>query len=96
MIAWPVTLSVLVTVPEKALDQLETRVIQAVQLLSSLQKEVRTLEEEIQKLRTSLEEVKKDNKLKNQVLKQFRNDRLRIQSRVEQALSKVIALEEPS
>jgi len=85
-----------VTVPEKALEQLETRVIQAVQLLSSLQKEVRTLEEKVQKLRTSLEEVKNDNKLKNQVIKQFRNDRLRIRSRVEQALRKVIALEEPS
>ncbi len=84
------------TVPEKALEQLETRVIQAVQLLSSLQKEVRTLEEKVQKLRTSLEEVKNDNKLKNQVIKQFRNDRLRIRSRVEQALRKVIALEEPS
>ncbi len=83
-------------VPEKALDQLETRVIQAVQLLSSLQKEVRTLEEEVQKLRKSLEEVKTDNKLSNQVLKQFRNDRLRVRSRVEQALRKVIALEEPS
>ncbi len=84
------------TVPEKALDKLETRVIQAVQLLSSLEKEVRTLEEEVQKLNGSLEEVKKDNKLKNQVIKQFRNDRLRIRSRVEQALTKVIALEEPS
>ena len=83
-------------VPEKALDQLETRVIQAVQLLSSLQKEVRTLEEEVQKLRKSLEEVKTDNKLRNQVIKQFRNDRLRVRSRVEQALRKVIALEEPS
>ncbi len=86
----------MVIVPEKALDQLETRVIQAVQLLSSLEKEVRTLEEEVQKLRRSLEEVKTDNKLKNQVLKQFRNDRLRVRSRVEQALRKVIALEEPS
>jgi FtsZ-binding cell division protein ZapB len=85
-----------VTVAEKALDQLETRVTQAVQLLSGLQREVRTLEEEVQTLKRSLEEVKEDNKLKNQVIKQFRNDRLRIRSRVEQALRKVIALEEPS
>ncbi len=84
------------TVAEKALDQLETRVTQAVQLLSGLQREVRTLEEEVQTLKRSLEEVKEDNKLKNQVIKQFRNDRLRIRSRVEQALRKVIALEEPS
>ncbi|MCZ6768355.1 MAG: cell division protein ZapB [Acidobacteriota bacterium] len=81
---------------EKALDQLETRVTQAVQLLSGLQMEVRTLEEEVQTLKRSLEEVKQDNNLKNQVIKQFRNDRLRIRSRVEQALRKVIALEEPS
>ncbi len=84
------------TVAEKALDQLETRVTQAVQLLSGLQREVRTLEEEVQTLKRSLEEVKQDNNLKNQVIKQFRNDRLRIRSRVEQALRKVIALEEPS
>ena len=84
------------TVAEKALDQLETRVTQAVQLLSGLQMEVRTLEEEVQTLKRSLEEVKQDNNLKNQVIKQFRNDRLRIRSRVEQALRKVIALEEPS
>ncbi len=84
------------TVAEKALDQLETRVTQAVQLLSGLQREVRTLEEEVQTLKRSLEEVKQDNNLKNQVIKQFRNDRLRIWSRVEQALRKVIALEEPS
>lgn len=81
---------------EKALDQLETRVTQAVQLLSGLQMEVRTLEEEVQTLKRSLEEVKQDNNLKNQVIKQFRNDRLRVRSRVEQALRKVIALEEPS
>ncbi len=84
------------TVAEKALDQLETRVIQAVQLLSSLQSEVRTLQEEVQTLKSSLEEVKKDNKLKNQVIKQFRNDRLWVRSRVEETLRKVIALEEPS
>ncbi len=84
------------TVAEKALDQLETRVTQAVQLLSGLQREVRTLEEEVHKLRKSLEEVKTDNKLRSQVIKQFRNDRLRVRSRVEQALRKVIALEEPS
>ena len=81
---------------EKVLDQLETRVTQAVQLLSSLQMEVRTLEEEVQTLKRSLEEVEKDNKLRNQDIKQFRNDRLRIRSRVEEALRKVIALEEPS
>ena len=84
------------TVSDKTLDQLETRVIQAVQLLSSLQTENRTLEEEVQQLRRSLEEVKKDNNLKDQVLKQFRNDRLRIRSRVEQIMKKVITLEEPS
>ncbi len=81
---------------EKVLDQLETRVTQAVQLLSGLQMEVRSLEEEVQSLKRSLEEVEKDNKLKNQNIKQFRNDRLRIRSRVEEALRKVIALEEPS
>jgi len=62
-----------VTVAEKALDQLETRVTQAVQLLSGLQREVRTLEEEVQTLKRSLEEVKEDNKLKNQVTYKGKN-----------------------
>jgi FtsZ-binding cell division protein ZapB len=85
-----------VNVSNKSLDQLESRVTQVVQLVSSLQTENKVLEEEVEKLRRNVEEVKKDNSTKNQLIKQFKNDRLRIRSRVEKIAEKVVALEECS
>ena len=82
------------TVSNKSLDQLESRVTQVVQLVSSLQTENKVLEEEVEKLRRNVEEVKKDNSTKNQLIQQFKNDRLRIRSRVERIAAKVVALEE--
>ena len=81
-------------VSNKSLDQLESRVTQVVQLVSSLQTENKVLEEEVEKLRRNVEEVKKDNSTKNQLIKQFKNDRLKIRSRVEKIAEKVVALEE--
>jgi len=83
-----------VNVSNKSLDQLESRVTQVVQLVSGLQTENKVLEEEVEKLRRNVEEVKKDNSTKNQLIKQFKNDRLRIRSRVEKIAEKVVALEE--
>jgi len=83
-----------VNVSNKSLDQLESRITQVVQLVSSLQTENKVLEEEVEKLRRNVEEVKKDNSTKNQLIKQFKNDRLRIRSRVEKIAEKVVALEE--
>ncbi len=82
------------TVSNKSLDQLESRVTQVVQLVGSLQTENKALEEEVEKLRRNVEEVKRDNSTKNQLIKQFKNDRLRIRSRVEKIAEKVVALEE--
>ena len=82
------------TVSKKSLDQLEARVTQVVQLVSSLQTEKKTLEEEVEKLRTNVEKIKKDNSTKDQLIKQFKNDRLRIRSRVEKMAEKVVALED--
>ena len=82
------------TVSKKSLDQLEARVTQVVQLVSSLQTEKKTLKEEVEKLRTNVEKIKKDNSTKDQLIKQFKNDRLRIRSRVEKMAEKVVALEE--
>ena len=82
------------SVPNTSLDQLEARVTQVVQLVNSLQTEKKALEEEVEKLRRNVEEVKKDNSTKNQLIKQFKNDRLRIRSRVEKIAEKVVALEE--
>ena len=82
------------TVSNKSLDQLESRVTQVVHLVGSLQTENKVLEEEVEKLRKNVEEVKKDNSTKNQLIQQFKNDRLRIRSRVERIAAKVVALEE--
>jgi len=81
-------------VSNKSLDQLGARVTQVVQLVSSLQTENKALEEEVEKLRTNVEKAKKDNSIQNQLIKQFKNDRLRIRSRVEKIAEKVVALEE--
>ena len=80
----------------EALDNLESRVMEAVQLLGSLQSENKTLKEEMKQLKRSFEEIKGENNYKGQLIKQFKNDRLKIQSRVENIMEKVIALEEPS
>ncbi len=82
------------SVPNTSFDQLEARVTQVVELVSSLQTEKETLEEEVEKLRKNVEKIKKDNSTKDQLIKQFKNDRLRIRSRVEKIAEKVVALEE--
>ena len=68
----------------------------AVQLLGSLQSENKTLKEEIEQLKRSIEEIKGENNYKSKLIKQFKNDRLKIQSRVDKIMEKVIALGEPS
>ena len=68
----------------------------AVQLLSSLQSENKTLKEEIEQLKRSFETIKGENNYQGKLVKQFKNDRLKIQSRVEKIMEKVIALEQPS
>ena len=78
----------------KSLDQLEARVTQVVQLVSSLQTEKKTLEEEVDKLRRNADKIKEEKSTKDQLVKQFENDRLRIRSRVEKIVKKVVALEE--
>jgi hypothetical protein len=50
----------------------------------------------MKQLKRSFEEIKGENNYKGQLIKQFKNDRLKIQSRVENIMEKVIALEEPS
>jgi predicted nucleic acid-binding Zn-ribbon protein len=65
-----------------------------VELISSLQTEKKALEEEVEKLRNNVEKIKKDNSTKDQLIKQFKNDRLRIRSRVEKIAEKVVAIEE--
>ncbi len=68
----------------------------AVQLLGSLQSENKTLKEEIEQLKRSIEEIKGENNYKSKLIKQFKSDRLKIQSRVDKIMEKVIALGEPS
>ena len=68
----------------------------AVQLLGSLQGENKTLKEEIEQLKRSIEEINGENNYKSKLIKQFKSDRLKIQSRVDKIMEKVIALGEPS
>ena len=70
--------------------------LDAVQLLGSLQGENKTLKEEIEQLTRSIEEIKGENNYKSKLIKQFKSDRLKIQSRVDKIMEKVIALGEPS
>jgi len=70
--------------------------MEAVQLLGSLQSENKTLKEEIEQLKRSIEEIKGENNYKSKLIKQFKSDRLKIQSRVDKIMEKVIALGEPS
>ena len=81
---------------KEALDKLESRVLDAVQLLGSLQGENKILKEEIEQLTRSIEEIKGENNYKSKLIKQFKSDRLKIQSRVDKIMEKVIALGEPS
>lgn len=78
------------------LDDLEKRVKQVVELLSSIQAENQNLRKEITELRQNLEEIRRDNSVRNQHIQQFRKDRLKIRSRVEKILAKVNALEQPN
>ena len=68
----------------------------AVQLLGSLQSENKTLKEEMERLKRSFEKIEGENNYKGKLIKQFKNDRLKIQSRVEKIMEKMIALEQPS
>lgn len=70
--------------------------MEAVQLLGSLQSENKTLKEKIEQLKRSIEEIKGENNYKSKLIKQFKSDRLKIQSRVDKIMEKVIALGEPS
>ena len=70
--------------------------LDAVQLLGSLQGENKILKEEIEQLTRSIEEIKGENNYKSKLIKQFKSDRLKIQSRVDKIMEKVIALGEPS
>ena len=84
------------TVSNRSLDQLRSRVTQVVQLVNSLQTAKKALEEEVEKLRRNVEKVKKDNSTKDRLIKQFKNDRLKIRSRAEKIAERVVALEELS
>ena len=80
----------------KALDDLESRVMDAARLLSSLQSANSDLKEEIEQLKNSLEKAKGENNYKSKLIKQLNDDRLEIQSRAKKVMEKVVALEKTS
>lgn len=80
----------------KALDDLESRVMDAARLLSSLQSANSDLKEEIEQLQNSLEKANGENNYKSKLIKQLNDDRLEIQSRAKKVMEKVVALEKTS
>ncbi|MEE2821668.1 MAG: hypothetical protein VYA53_01675 [Acidobacteriota bacterium] len=80
----------------KALEDLESRVMDAARLLSSLQSTNSDLKEEIEQLKNSLEKAKGENNYKSKLIKQLNDDRLEIQSRAKKVMEKVVALEKTS
>ena len=80
----------------KALEDLESRVMDAARLLSSLQSTNSDLKEEIEQLKNSLEKAKGENNYKSKLIKQLNDDRLEIQSWAKKVMEKVVALEKTS
>lgn len=69
--------------------------IRAVRLLQTLQSHNASLREEASKLERDLEELKRENQEKSELINRFENDRLKIRSHVERAIKRVAVLEEP-
>lgn len=80
----------------EALEQLESRIEQVVDLLSRAHGEKQNLLEKIQQLKRNLEEVTRESKHKDQLIKRLRGDRVKVRSRVESILERVVTLEQPS
>lgn len=79
---------------ESALAQLQDRLFRVTELFQALRQENAGLKGEIQQIKQDLEELTKEIQLKSQRMKQFEQDRLRIQSRADRILKNVATLED--
>lgn len=76
------------------LAHLHDRLGQVIELIQALQSENVNLRQEVQQLRQDLEELKRENNSKSQLVERFENNRHKIRSRVENVLRNVATLEE--
>jgi acetyl-CoA carboxylase alpha subunit len=81
-------------VAKSDLAHLHDRLGQVIELIQALQSENVNLRQEVQQLRQDLEELKRENNSKSQLVERFENSRHKIRSRVENVLRNVATLEE--
>ncbi|RPI29678.1 MAG: cell division protein ZapB [Acidobacteria bacterium] len=80
---------------EGALARLEETVARVVALLTKVQAENSELRAVIQQLKDDVEELKRENCSKGELIEKLENDRLEIRSRVEKIITKIGTLEKP-
>lgn len=81
---------------ETALCRLQDRLFRVREIFRTLQEENASLKQRIQELTRDLEELKKDNDAKQELMERLENDRLKIRTRVETILKQIAILEEPT
>jgi hypothetical protein len=69
--------------------------VRVVELLKKVQTENSELRTVIQQLRDDLEELKKEDCAKGELIEKLENDRLEIRCRVEKIITKISTLEKP-
>jgi len=82
-------------VTDRALARLEESLVRVVELLKKVQAENSELRTVVQQLKDDLEELKKENCAKGELIEKLENDRLEIRSRVEKIITKISTLEKP-
>lgn len=80
---------------ENALERLEKLVARAAELLVKVQAENTELKSMVYKLQDDLEELRRENSAKGEIIEQLKNDRLEIRSRVNRIMNRIAALEKP-
>ena len=80
---------------DRALARLEESLVRVVELLKKVQAENSELRTTVQQLKDDLEELKKENCAKGELIEKLENDRLEIRCRVEKIITKISTLEKP-
>ncbi len=80
---------------DRALARLEESLVRVVELLKKVQAENSELRTAVQQLKDDLEELKKEDCAKGEIIEKLENDRLEIRCRVEKIIAKISTLEKP-
>ncbi len=80
---------------DSALRRLEENVTGILEVLNRLQAENAELKSTVQRLTDDLEELRKETRIKAEMIRRFEAERNEIGSRVEKIMRKVAALEKP-